>query len=36
MRQLAGALKHQVPRGELGLCEEGLGPALGPHIAGEL
>lgn len=37
MRQLAGALKHQVPRGELGLREEGLAPALGPpHSRGAL
>lgn len=37
MRQLAVALKHQVPRGELGLLEEGLAPALGPpHSRGAL
>lgn len=37
MRQLAVALKYQVPRGEPGLLEERLAPALGPpHSRGAL
>lgn len=37
MRQLAVALKHQVPRAQPGLLEEGLAPALSPpHSRGAL